>query len=320
VCGTCGTTAQIWEFETERLIGSALRHEKEIVGASFSPDGRLLVTASWDKTARLWDAETGQMVTDPLRHEAEVHRALFSPDGRRIVTADAVGAAWVWDVGRGALVVGPIRHPQPSGFTASVGVAFDQAGRRVATVETEGSVQLWDAQTGQPIGQRFGHVHPGLSGAAGVAFSPDGLRLATVTVDSTLRLWDATTGYALGVPLSLASVGEGVHFSEDGRWIVTESEDSAIVLDVAVDLTSKLPEWVPELAEALAGKRFDQSGALVGPPTGLTELRDQLLSLRGEDFWSRLGRWFFLDGPGRTLSPMSDLKSGSLARGAEKAE
>jgi WD40 repeat protein len=249
-----------------------------------------------------------------------VHLALFSPDGRRTVTADAVGAVWVWDAERGALVVGPIRHPQRSGFTASVGVAFDQEGRRVATVESEGSVQLWDAQTGQPIGQRFGHVHPGLSGGAGVAFSPDGLRVATVTADSRLRLWDATTGYALGVPLTLASVGAGVDFSEDGRWIVTESENAAIVLDVAVDRTSELPVWVPELAEALAGKRFDQSGALVGPTRSLTELRDDLLSLRGDDFWSRLGRWFFVDGPGRTLSPMSDVKTGNLVGGAEKAE
>jgi WD40 repeat protein len=145
-----GTTAQVWDFETERLIGRALRHEKEIVAASFSPDGRLVVTASWDETARLWDAGTGRMITDPLRHGAELHLALFSPDGRRTVTADTVGAVRIWDVERGTLVVGPIRHPQPSGFTASVGVAFDQEGRRVATVEREGSIQLWDAQTGQP--------------------------------------------------------------------------------------------------------------------------------------------------------------------------
>jgi WD40 repeat protein len=152
-------------------------------------------------------------------------------------------------------------HSRPASRLAWL---FDQEGRRVATVEREGSIQLWDAQTGQPIGQRFGHVHPGLSGGAGAAFSPDGLRVATVTADSTLRLWDATTGYALGVPLTLASAGWRVYFSGDGRWIMVESENAAIVLDVAVDLNSELPEWVPELAEALAGKRFDQSGALVG--------------------------------------------------------
>ena len=28
--------------------------------AAFSPDGKHIVTASWDKTTRVWDAETGR--------------------------------------------------------------------------------------------------------------------------------------------------------------------------------------------------------------------------------------------------------------------
>ena len=33
--------------------------------ASFSPDGRLVVTASFDGTERVWDATTGQPVAPP---------------------------------------------------------------------------------------------------------------------------------------------------------------------------------------------------------------------------------------------------------------
>ena len=40
--------------------------------ASFSPDGRRIVTASDDKTARVWDAESGKPVGEPLRHEDAV--------------------------------------------------------------------------------------------------------------------------------------------------------------------------------------------------------------------------------------------------------
>ena len=37
------------------------------MSAAFSPDGKRIVTASWDKTARLWDAETGKPIGEPLK-------------------------------------------------------------------------------------------------------------------------------------------------------------------------------------------------------------------------------------------------------------
>ncbi len=38
-------------------------HTAEVVSAMFSPDGRRVVTASWDGTARVWNARTGTTVS-----------------------------------------------------------------------------------------------------------------------------------------------------------------------------------------------------------------------------------------------------------------
>ena len=47
----------------------------ESIEAAFSPDGKLVVTASSDGTARLWEAATGKALGEPMRHNGGVSSA-----------------------------------------------------------------------------------------------------------------------------------------------------------------------------------------------------------------------------------------------------
>ena len=80
-----GRTVLTASFDVARLWDAAsgkellrLPHEREVVAASFSPDGRTVVTASWDITARLWDAATGKEM-QRLTHEDPVMRRRSAP-------------------------------------------------------------------------------------------------------------------------------------------------------------------------------------------------------------------------------------------------
>jgi hypothetical protein len=155
--------------------------------------------------------------------------------------------------------------------------------------------------------------HQGAVNAA--SFSPNGRRVVTASDDATARVWDAESGKPVGEPMRHQGAVTAASFSPDGWRIVTASNDeTARVWDAAVDLKTPLPEWVPELAEALGQQRFNEEGLLVPPKKSIVELRTKLLALKGDDFWSRLGRWFFMRGPQRTISPDSKITVEELTR------
>jgi WD domain, G-beta repeat len=69
-----------------------------VSAVAFSPDGKRVLTGSYDNTARLWDAATGEAVATLKGHTAQVLAVAFSPDGRRVLTGSNDHTARLWDL------------------------------------------------------------------------------------------------------------------------------------------------------------------------------------------------------------------------------
>jgi hypothetical protein len=154
-------------------------HAGWVRGVAFSPDGRLLATASTDRTARLWDSATGDRLRTLTGHAAGIRGVAFSPDGRLLATGSIDTTARVWDPATGDCL--------RTVHTAVVyGVAFSPDGRLLATASIDTIAKVWDSATGECLRTLTGHAES----VDGVAFSPDGRLLATASIDRTAKVWN----------------------------------------------------------------------------------------------------------------------------------
>lgn len=284
-------TVRVFDTGTGEARFPPLRHVDSVGWVSFSPDGRWLASAGLDPAARLWDAATGEPVGPSLRHQAGLSEARFSPDSRRLVTSSGDRTVQVWEVPSGAPVAPPVAAGQ-----GLLGASFSADGRRVL-IHTLEAAQVFDAETSEPLTPPMRHADR----VTVAAFSPDDRWVATASADGTARIWDSRTGFPLTEPFDHGAAVNCLLWLPDSRGVLAGGMDWNVWRH-EVSHGGATPAWLPDLAEALAGRR-DEGGGRTAPVASdrLDALR-QLAEGGGDatfhDHWLK---WFLVE---RLQSPV----------------
>jgi WD40 repeat protein len=253
----------VYKASSGKLLARVIEQQQPSL-AVLSPDGRYVLTASGE-TARIWDVEgDADRELPTLRgHRQAITSAAFSPDNQRIVTVSEDRTARLWDTATSTERAVFRGHQQ-----AISNAAFSPDGQSIVTASDDDTVRLWRIEPSTGYALEFqGHKEP----VTAVEFSPDGNLLVTGSDDATARLWDPATGKVRAILQGFADprlapyrervLGpvRSVHFSPDGRWILTASADSHGRIHASRDpgaAVEELPFTPTRLWETATGKEL----------------------------------------------------------------
>ena len=88
----------LWSDVSGKKIRSFSGHRSPVLGVAFSPDGKLIATASGDKTVKIWGLNSKNALQTFKGHTDHVTSVAFSPDGKRVVSGSRDQTIRVWDL------------------------------------------------------------------------------------------------------------------------------------------------------------------------------------------------------------------------------
>jgi WD40 repeat protein/DNA-binding SARP family transcriptional activator len=224
--------------------------------ASYSPDGKRVVTGGTAGRALVWDTATRRRVDSLDAGHDAVLAARYSPSGDRIALGFEDGTLAITDPSLGD--PHEILHVKGQDIHD---VAFSHDGARIAAALEDGSVRVLAVDGSGPVQRLSGH-----DGAVlGVDISADGSRIVSAGEDGSVRLWRATNGGSGQILHSGGTSETDVAFSPDGERIAAVGDDRRVRLwdgQTGVEEESLSGEGRQLLAVAFSadGRRFAAAG------------------------------------------------------------
>ena len=172
-------------YPQANMLYICMGHASRITAITWSPDGKYLASASYDKTVQIWDALTGKHINTYKGHQGRVNSVCWSPDSHLIASAGDDCQVCLWEPLTGRTEYTFKRHAEPINS-----VVWSPDGQSIASAGDEKTVLVWEATTtAHEVSVTYREHTDTLQT---LVWSPDGRSIASAGKDRFVKVWEPT--------------------------------------------------------------------------------------------------------------------------------
>ena len=251
-------SAKVWELPSGKEIAE-LKNDENISCLRFSPDGKFIAMATFDKKAHkdaifIWDTRTFQKSGVLYGPSKTILKLAFSPDGEFLASADAAGAVHVWDFRK---TTKPRKVDLTNGADAATSLCFSKDSKRILLAtgfDARNGIHVLDRNSKEASPPLF---HGQDAGVWSIHFTPDEQRIIScgsefrkdktgkkapdgTLPEGTVQIWNLTKK-KLEVRFKAHKIAVNCSaFSRDGTRLITASVSGTVkVWDLPKELLKK---------------------------------------------------------------------------------
>ncbi|XP_011136686.1 notchless protein homolog 1 isoform X2 [Harpegnathos saltator] len=139
VSGSDDFTLFLWKPEKEKKsVARMTGHQQLINDVKFSPNGRVIASASFDKSIKLWESTTGKFIASLRGHVQAVYSIAWSADSRLLVSGSKDSTLKVW-----SMKTKKLERDLPGHADEVYAIDWSPDGLRVASGGKDKVLRLW---------------------------------------------------------------------------------------------------------------------------------------------------------------------------------
>ena len=228
---------------TQKLLNTVAGHEDSISQVKYSPDGKIIATAAWDKTIKLWDAETGNLIDTLTGHNDGINSIAFTSTslnssykegGYILLSGSEDKTIKFWNITDKAKLIKTL-----TGHTDSIkAIAISPDGNLIASGGYDNTIKIWSIS-----GELLQTIDAHKLAVTSLAFTRDSNTLASGSWDNSIKLWSIVDG---GTSNNLLHTLTG---HQDGVTTISLNSNGTLLASGSGDRTIKL--WNTKTGELI---------------------------------------------------------------------